>query len=126
MLARYRIHRGKRPPDDPLPDGVRQDTRKHTRHPLRPTPEIVAAFLSDQSAEGWKRFKSAYNDVLVKRFKQDSSAFDDLAELATNENVYLGCSCPSRANPDVKHCHTYLALQFMRRHYPDLKVTLPA
>jgi hypothetical protein len=39
--------------------------------------------------------------------------------------VYLGCSCPSRANPDVQRCHTVLALQFMKKKYPKLRVVLP-
>jgi hypothetical protein len=51
--------------------------------------------------------------------------FDALAEQATGEDVYLGCSCPSRANPDVQRCHTVRALRFMKKKYPKLPVMLP-
>jgi len=58
MLARYKIHRGRRPADQPLPSGIRQDTRKHTRHCLRPTPEIVAVYLADPTLAAWQKFKA--------------------------------------------------------------------
>ena len=45
MLARYQMLRGARPPGDPLLDGIRQDTRKHTRHFLRPSKELVDRYL---------------------------------------------------------------------------------
>ena len=51
MLGRYQIVRGKRSPDDPLPEGSRQDTRKHTRHVLRPNSEQVVAYLAAQAAK---------------------------------------------------------------------------
>ena len=56
MLARYKMYRGNRPPEDPLPAGIRQDTRKHTRHCLRPTEQLVAKFLAaPTSAHGTRR-----------------------------------------------------------------------
>ena len=125
MLARYRIHRGKRPADDPLPDGVRQDTRKHTRHFLRPDAEAVAEFLANPDAEAWERFAEHYQNLLTERFEQNPTPFDDLASLAGTEDVHLGCSCPTAKNPDVNHCHTVLALRFFEQHYPDLDVRLP-
>ena len=45
MLGRYTMHRGKRP--DVI--GIRQDTRKHTRHCLRPNPEMVTRLLDTRS-----------------------------------------------------------------------------
>ena len=54
MLARYKIYRGKRPPNDPLPEGIRQDARWRTRHPLRPSEERVKRYLVDPSEEAWQ------------------------------------------------------------------------
>ena len=50
MLARYKIYRGKRPVGVHPPDGIRQDTRKHTRHCLRPCAEIVSEYLANPSS----------------------------------------------------------------------------
>src|SRR3954453_16233446 len=101
MLARYRIVRGKRSPDDPLPEGVRQDTRKHTRHVLRPSAELVQALLDDPSAASFHRFQRGYLALLAQRFDDERERFDELARLARRENVYLGCNCPSARQPDV-------------------------
>lgn len=125
MLARYKIYRGKRPAYEPLPDGIRQDTRKHTRHPLRPSEEIVNAFLAAPSAKAWQEFESEYAQILKQRVENDRAPFDKLADLATDNDVYLGCSCPTTKNPDVNHCHTVLALRFMKKQYPKLKVMFP-
>ncbi|MHC4428199.1 MAG: hypothetical protein ACYS0D_06290 [Planctomycetota bacterium] len=125
MLRRYTIYRGKRPPGDPLPDGERQDTRKHTRHCLRPTAAIVETFLADASDEAWVRLRDAYLEVVEARFAEDPAPFEQLATLARTRNVYLGCNCPTRKNPDVNHCHTVLALRFMREKFPDLDVVMP-
>ncbi len=125
MLARYQIVRGKRAPDDPLPEGKRVDTRKHTRHVLRPEAGAVEALLADGSARAHAAFARAYDALLAQRFKQDRAPFDALAEQAAGEDVYLGCSCPSSANPDVQRCHTVLALRFMKKKYPKLTVEMP-
>jgi hypothetical protein len=125
MLARYKIYRGRLPSGEKLPEGVRQDTRKHTRHCLRPTAEAVADFLRDPSDATWKKFSKAYRAAVKQRFQTNRQPFDELAELARGRNVYLGCSCPTAKNPDVDHCHTVLALQFMAERYPDLKVQFP-
>jgi uncharacterized protein YeaO (DUF488 family) len=121
MLARYTMHRGK-PPDV---IGIRQDTRKHTRHCLRPTPEMVTRLLANDPTYPWDRFREAYQKLIVMRFREDSQPFEVLAELARHESVFLGCSCPTKKNPDVYHCHTVLALQFMHEQYPDLSVVFP-
>ncbi len=125
MLVRYKIYRGKPPADAQLPEGIRQDTRKHTRHCLRPPAESVLEYLANPSTEAWKKFESSYLRCLDERRKADRTPFDDLADLAIAENVYIGCSCPTVKNPDVKRCHTVLALKFMKERYPDLKVEFP-
>lgn len=125
MLARYRMYRGPRPAGDPQPEGLRQDTRKHTRHCLRPEAERVAAYLEDGTEAGWRAFSRAYRALLERRFAADREPFDELANQATAANVHLGCSCPTAKNPDVRRCHTWLALEFMRHEYPDLEVVFP-
>ncbi len=126
MLARYKIYRGKRPPDDTLPDGVRQDTRKHTSHCLRPSAKMVARFLGLLDESAWNEFRSQYLHLLEERFSEDRSPFDQLADLAANQDVFIGCSCPTVKNPNVEHCHTFLALQFMSERYPNLSIRFPA
>lgn len=125
MLARYRIVRGRRPEDDPLPDGVRQDTRKHTRHVLRPSAELVQALLADPSEVSFRRFARGYRALLEERFEAERERFDQIARLAREQRVYLGCNCPTERQPDVRRCHTALALAFLRERYPDLDVREP-
>lgn len=125
MLGRYRIVRGVRPADDPLPEGVRQDTRKHTRHILRPDAEQVARLLARPSEAAFQQFRAAYLRLLEQRFRKDRQPFDALSELARHSDVFLGCNCPTRQQPDVRHCHTYLALGFFHERYPDLSVRFP-
>ena len=125
MLARYKIYRGKRPPNDPLPNGTRQDTRRRTKHPLRPTEEIVKVLLAAPDEQAWGKFRRAYGELLNKRFSEDRASFDKLAEMAKTNDVYIGCNCPTKLNPMVNHCHTVLALEFMKRKYPSLPVRLP-
>ena len=125
MLGRYRIYRGPRPDGDPLPEGVRQDTRKHTRHVLRPPAEAVARYLANPNAAAWSRFEREYRAFLDQRFTKDRRRFDELTTLARDKDVYLGCNCPTKQNPDVGHCHTVLALQFMKARYPGLIVEFP-
>jgi hypothetical protein len=126
MLARYKMYRGRRPPSDPLPRGKRQDTRWRSSHPLRPTEEMVNAYLGAPSDKAWRTLRTAYLALLERRFREDRAAFDELAQLARDEDVFLGCSCPTQKNPRVDRCHTFLALQFMKRKYPDLRVELPS
>lgn len=123
MLARYTMERGK--PASALPAGVRQDTRKHTKHCLRPTAELVEAYLGNLTAENWTAFERDYLKLIEDRFRANRAPFDELAKAAVDADVYLGCSCPTRKNPDVRHCHTTLALRFMKRKYPKLRVVLP-
>lgn len=61
MLSRYKMSMyGHRPAyAGPLPEGIRQDTRCHTRHILRPTKEMVKTYLADTTAvlgtvAGWE------------------------------------------------------------------------
>lgn len=125
MLARYRMYRGKRPPADPLPRGTRMDTRWHTSHPLRPTEALATHYLAAPGDKTWRAFRTAYLALLKQRFRADRAAFDELARQAREADVFLGCSCPTQKNPRVDRCHTYVALQFMQRTYPDLQVEFP-
>ncbi len=125
MLARYTIYR-KRPKDaEPLPEGIRQDARWRTKHILRPTQEMVETYLDDPTDEAWETFRSSYWDMIESRYEDDPEAFEKLAKLAMNNDVYIGCSCPTQKNPDVRRCHTYPALEFMKKKFPKLKVVLP-
>ncbi len=126
MLARYHIVRGKRDPSDPLPAGHRMDTRKHTQHVLRPDADEVAKLLADLNSAAFKRFAAAYLKTLEARFAADRAPFDEIAELAKTQDVYLGCNCPTAKQPNVQHCHTVLALGFMKKKYPKLRVVMPA
>jgi hypothetical protein len=125
MLARYRIVRGARPADDPLPDGVRQDTRKHTRHVLRPSAELVTELLREPSEAAFARFRGGYLHLLGERFRSERAAFDALRELALRADVFIGCNCPTGKQPDVRRCHTVLALGFLSERYPDLEIRWP-
>ncbi len=113
-------------PASSLPKGIRQDTRKHTRHFLRPTPEMVASVLGSEDPAAWKTFARDYRALLEARFVADRTPFDELVALAQKTDVYLGCSCPTKQNPDVRRCHTTLALAFLHERYPDLAVQMPA
>jgi hypothetical protein len=123
MLTRYRIARGV--PALALPKGVRQDTRRHTRHVLRPTGAMVEGYLAAPGEQAWRCFAKDYRALLEERFARQRSAFDELAELAHRSDVHLGCNCPTKRNPSVRRCHTWLALEFFRRRYPNLDVRMP-
>ena len=125
MLGRYRIVRGARPAEEPLPDGQRQDTRKHTRHILRPSAELVQRFLQQPSESGFAAFRAGYLQLLEERFRQDRTPFDALCEVALASDVFLGCNCPTAKQPEVRRCHTYLALGFLAERYPELEVRWP-
>ena len=125
MLARYKIYRGSRPRQDPLPDGIRKDTRWRRKHILSPSEELVKEYLADPNEAAWRKFKREYSTLLERRFKEDRSSFVKFAQLAIGQDVFIGCSCPTKTNPDVSHCHTYFALQFMKKKFPELHVVLP-
>jgi hypothetical protein len=125
MLARYRIVRGKRSPSEPLPKGRRVDIRKHTSHALRPDAKLVVEFLKRPDAAAWSRYTALYLAELERRFAEDRAPFDAVAEAARAGDVYLGCNCPTKKNPHVERCHTFLALGFMKKKYPKLEVVFP-
>ena len=125
MLGRYKLFRGAPPAGTIKPAGVRQLTTHNSRHCLRPTAEIVAAYLDDPGDAAWVQFEAAYLALVRARFAEDRTPFDTLAELASREDVHLGCWCPTKANPDVRRCHTWPALAFMAEQYPDLDVRFP-
>jgi len=125
VLARYQMMRGRRPPDNPLPEGIRVDIRKHTRHVLAPDSKAVEHYLAAPNEEAWQRFKADYLALIEQRFGEAPAFFFKLAAQARAADVYLGCSCPTAKNPDVRRCHTTLALAFMREHFADLEVRMP-
>ena len=126
MLARYQIIRGKRQAGRSLPKGIRKDTRKHQRHCFSPEREIVEVYLRNPTSQAWYRFKTGYLKLIEKRFRSSRrSEFDKVASLAMRQDYYIGCSCPTKKNPDVYKCHTVLALRLMKDKYPILKVTFP-
>lgn len=125
MLARYQLIRGKRPPGNPLPVGTRIDVRKHRHHALSPDGTSVAAFLDAPTDDAARRFAKEYDALLEGRFAKDRAPFDALADAARAGDVYIGCNCPTKKNPDLSHCHTVLALRFMKRKYPKLRVVMP-
>lgn len=119
------IVRGKRPVSDPLPEGVRQDIRWRSRHCLRPPEALVKAYLADPTETAWRRFERQYLAVLERRFAEDPAPFQELAKRAARQDVHLGCSCPTQKNRNVRHCHTVLALAFMKEKFPQLDVVFP-
>lgn len=93
---------------------------------LRPEEDVVDELLVDPTDDARARaFALAYLSTLEKRFDADPRPFEELAELARTRDVYLGCSCPTRRQPDVMRCHTVLALRFMAERFPDLDVRTP-
>ena len=129
MLARYKIYdRRRRPDHDPKPEGICKDTRKHQRHCLSPEMGMVMEYLRNPSDQTWKVFKQKYIRLLKDRFKERRAEFDELAELATRNDVHIGCSCPTQGNPETPdgiRCHTVLSLEFMKQKYPELTVVFP-
>jgi len=125
MLSRYTIYRRRPANAGPLPKGIRQDTRYRTKHVLRPGEDIVEAYLADPTDKAWQRFKRAYLALLEQRFGENCQPFDELAGLAADNDVFLGCNCPTQKNPVPGRCHTYLALEFMKKKYPELNVVIP-
>lgn len=128
MLARYKMERRRALADMPaaLRAATRMDTRKHTRHCLRPEADAVRAYLAAPGDPAWQVFERAYIVAVSARYADDRAPFDALAAQAVAGDVFLGCSCPTRANPDVGRCHTVLALRFMKERYPELDVRFPA
>jgi len=86
---------------------------------------MVETYLAKPNDGAWIEFRDSYLALLDQRFGEERKPFDELAALAMKEAVYLGCSCPTKQNPVVGRCHTYLAIEFMRRRYPELEVIIP-
>ena len=125
MLSCYTMYRRRPKCAGPLPNGIRQDTRYRTKHVLRPTQEIGEAYLAGPTEAAWEILKRQYEALLEERFHADRMPFDKLAELATDNDVFLGCSCPTKKNPIIGRCHTFLALVFMQEKYPEMEVVAP-
>jgi len=122
MLSRYTIYRRRPVGAAPLPGSIRQDTRHRTRHVLRPTKDMVENYLASPTDAAWRKFKKAYLALLNERFREDRTPFDELAAIVAEKDVHLGCSCPTKRNPVVGRCHTYLALEFMKKKYPAVEI----
>lgn len=58
-LYRFKMCRGKRPPDNPFPDGVRRDTRFNTRHCLGPKKKLLTRHLEQPDANSGAQFEKA-------------------------------------------------------------------
>jgi len=86
---------------------------------------VAAVFASDGSEAAWAQYASEYRALLERRLSETPEKFDLLATMARWHDVFLGCSCPSTKNPDVRRCHTVLALEFMKERYPGLDVRFP-
>ena len=86
---------------------------------------MVETYLAEPTDDMWRVYVKEYLFMIEERFKRDRQPFDKLAELAESKDVYLGCYCPTKKNPSPLHCHTYLALKFMKKKYPDLTVVYP-
>jgi hypothetical protein len=83
---------------------------------------MVEEYLRDPSDSGWHKFAEDYGELVESRFAEDRKPFDELAQLGLNDNVFLGCSCPTKKNPDSQRCHTALALDFMLDKYRDMEI----
>lgn len=119
MLSRYKIPWYQRiPRGDPVLTGRRIDTRKHRNNIFSPSREMVVEYLHKPTDQTWENYGREYNLLLEQRFRTRRSEFDALAKLAMNTDVFLGCNCPTKKNPDAYRCHTVLALQFTKRKYP--------
>jgi len=110
---------------DPLPQGIRISTLHKTEHCFAQTKEIVQVYLEKPTSENWDIYVKKYIALLEHRFIERRKEFEEIADLAMNNNVFIGCYCPTKKNPDVYRCHTVLALKFMKDKYPDLIVKLP-
>ena len=108
-----------------MPDGIRKDTRSYRNHILSPSEPLVKEYLAAPNEAAWRKFKREYLKLLERGFKKDHSSFVKFAQLAIEQDVFIGCSCPTKVNPDITHCHTYLALQFMKKKFPKLHVVFP-
>jgi hypothetical protein len=87
---------------------------------------MVEALLEDATDPNKQRaFAEAYEALLRRRYVQDPAPFEKLAAAARTGPVFIGCSCPTKRQPDVQHCHTVLALRFMQERFPDLDVRFP-
>lgn len=89
MLSRYTIYRRRPAAAGPLPNGIRQDTRYRTSHLLRPSEDIVQVYLADPSDAAWRTFQREYLALLEERFREDRTPFDELADLAVGNAVFM-------------------------------------
>ena len=106
----------------PKPKGHWILTQWKNKTCVSPTEELVNEYLNNPTDAAWDRYEKTYRRILEERFTADRGPFDELARLAREGDVHLGCSCPTKDNPNPAHCHTALAQRFMKEKYPDLEV----
>ena len=106
----------------PKPKGHWILTQWKNRTCVSPTQDLVNEYLNNPTDAAWAKYEETYRRVLEERFAADRKPFDELARLAREGDVHLGCSCPTKDNPNPLHCHTALAQKFMKEKYPDLEV----
>jgi hypothetical protein len=120
MLGRFQLKRGVA---YPKAKGAQfKDTRKHTSHVLAPPTPLVKAYFQSPTLEAWQKFQTGYLQALRERFRKTPERFEELRELATSGDYYLGCNCPTTKNPFPCRCHTIVAIEFLKELYPDLEV----
>jgi len=83
---------------------------------------MVKQYLANPTDKEWERYKKKYLIILRNSWEIHRHEFDELAENARQGDYFLGCNCPTTTNPNLYHCHNALALQFMKRKYPDLGI----
>jgi len=120
VLARYQIVRGKRPEGNPLPEGVRVDIRKHTKHFLRPTRQRRGV-PERPGRRAFRQFSARY-DPTCRPVSPKNGARSTPCGTGRKRRRLPRMHCPTRTNPEVTRCHTVLALGFMKRKYPRLPI----
>ena len=60
---------------------------------------LFKEYLEDPSEAAWRKFKREYSSLLELRFKEDRSSFVKFAQLAIGQDVFIGCSCPTKTIP---------------------------
>jgi hypothetical protein len=74
---------------------------------------MVEDFLANPNDEAWLRFRDGCHALLKTRQLEEPERFVELASLSSDNDVLIGCSCPTAKQPHIERCHTWLALEFM-------------
>src|SRR5262245_7898554 len=100
MLGRYKHQRYV-----PKPKGHWILTQWKNKTCVSPTEDLVNEYLNKVSDAAWEKYERTYLRILEERFSTDRQPFDELARLAREGDVHIGCSCPTKENPTHQHCH---------------------